>query len=124
MVNYGNEFSQKQVPAVGAERINVWDKAEEFYPSGAVFVADTDFPVGSVIPAGTAVTVATPGGSATLNGSSPTGLSYEDVVVGTIASTITVVTRGTFLASRSNAKALTTTQENALKGRILIVKEA
>jgi hypothetical protein len=123
MANYGNEFSQKQVAAVGVERINVWDGTCEFYPVGAVFTADSSYKVGSVIPAGTPVTVSSPGGAATLNGSKPTGLTYEDVVVGTIASTLTVVTRGRFLQSRSNAT-LTTAQESALSDRILFIKEA
>jgi hypothetical protein len=123
MANYGNEFSQKQVAAVGAERINLWDATEEFYPSGAVFTANSTYKVGSVIPAGTPVTVTTPGGAAVLNGATPVGLSYEDVVVGTIGSTLTVVTRGRFLESRSKAT-ITDAQKEVLKGRILFVKEA
>jgi hypothetical protein len=123
MKNYGNSFTEKEFDPVGAERINVWDSVEEFYPVGAVLAVSDTYPEGTKIPAGTAVTMTKVGGEPTIGGTSPTGLTHEDAVMGNKFVTLTIVTRGRFLESRSEAT-LTETQKKNLAGRILFVKEA
>lgn len=121
MSNYGNSFGYKVTDVVSVERINVWDRTDEFFPGGGVLAVSTTNKEGSVIPAGTPVTVAKPGGAATLNGATPTGLTYEDVVMGADSCTLTIVTKGVFLASRSKAT-VSAAQEGKLPG-ITFVKE-
>lgn len=121
-MNYGNSFGPKTYPKAGAERINVWDRTIEFYPVGAKLDASDTYKEGAVIPAGTPVSVDKPGGTATLNGDSPIGLTYQDVVMGSEAATLTIVTRGTILESRTNVT-YTSAQKAALNGLIIFVKE-
>lgn len=123
MANYGNSFGIKENDPVKLNRINVWDRIEDFYPAGAVLKASTTYPAGKVIPAGTPISVSEIGGEATLNGSSPIGLTMQDVVMGTQCCTLTIVTRGTLLESRVSVT-YTATQKTALKGRIMFIKEA
>jgi hypothetical protein len=122
MSNYGNSFGQKTYPSVGAERINVWDKVYETFPSGAILHASSTYKEGDVIPAGAAINVDIPGGEATIGGDSPTGLNLQDVVMGSDAASLTVVTRGTILESRVEVT-YTEAQKSALKGSIIFVKE-
>lgn len=122
MATYGNSFGEKRYNPVGAERINLWDSIEERYPSGAYLAVSTTHKEGTVIPAGTPVTIASVGATPTLNGSSPTGLLEEDVIMGSKGCTLTIVTRGRFCESRSKAT-LTSAQKTALAGRILFVAE-
>lgn len=122
MATYGNSFGEKRYDPVGAERINLWDSIEERYPSGAYLAVSSTNKEGAVIPAGTPVTIASVGATPTLNGSSPTGLLEEDVVMGSKGCTLSVVTRGRFCESRSKAT-LTSAQKTALAGRILFVAE-
>lgn len=120
--NYGNSFGKKTVDPVGVERINVWDRTEEFWPGGGVLKKSATYKEGDIIPAGTVVTMTLPGGEATIGGNTPTGLTYEDVVMGSEFATLTIVVRGTFLESRSKATAVTAAQKTALK-QIIFVKE-
>lgn len=122
MAKFGNSFGEKRYDPVGAERINLWDSIEERYPSGAYLAVSSTNKEGAVIPAGTPVTIASVGATPTLNGSSPTGLLEEDVVMGSKGCTLSVVTRGRFCESRSKAT-LTSAQKTALAGRILFVVE-
>ena len=122
MAKFGNSFGEKRYDPVGAERINLWDSIEERYPSGAFLAVSSTNKEGAVIPAGTPVTIASIGATPTLNGSSPTGLLEEDVVMGSKGCTLSVVTRGRFCESRSKAT-LTSAQKTALAGRILFVVE-
>lgn len=122
MAKFGNSFGEKRYDPVGAERINLWDSIEERYPSGAYLAVSSANKEGAVIPAGTPVTIASVGATPTLNGSSPTGLLEEDVVMGSKGCTLSVVTRGRFCESRSKAT-LTSAQKTALAGRILFVAE-
>lgn len=119
--NYGNSFGQKTVDPVGVERINVWDRTEEFWPAGATLKKSATYKEGDVIPAGTPVTVALPGGPATIGGNTPIGLTYEDVVMGSEFATLTIVVRGTVLESRSKAT-ISAAQKTALN-KIIFVKE-
>lgn len=121
--SYGNSFGPKTYDAQTVERINVWDRTDEFYPVGAVLKASATYAEGTVIPAGTPVTIDKVGGTATIGGSSPTGLTYEDVVMGSEFATLTIVTRGTLLISRVKAN-ITAAQQTTLKGFIIFVKEA
>lgn len=121
MSNYGNSFGYKVSDAVSVERINVWDRTDEFFPGGGTLAVSTTYKEGTVIPAGTPVSVSKPGGTATLNGATPIGLTYDDVVMGSEACTLTIVTKGVFLASRSKAT-VTAAQEAKLPG-ITFVKE-
>lgn len=121
MENYGNSHGYKATDAVSVERINVWDVTTEFFPGGGVLAKDGTNTEGSVIPAGTPVSVSVPGGAATINGTDPIGLTYEDAIMGSECCTLTIVTKGVFLASRTKAT-VTTAQEGELPG-ITFVKE-
>lgn len=123
MANYGNSFGIKENDPVKLNRINVWDRVEDFYPAGAVLKVSTTYRAGMVIPAGTPISVSEIGGEATLGGSSPIGLTMQDVVMGTQCCTLTIVTRGTLLESRANVT-YTEAQKIALKGQIMFIKEA
>jgi hypothetical protein len=123
MSNYGNSFGVKKTEPVSVERIVVWDSVDERYPSGAVLKVSSEYPEGTVIPAGTAITMPKVGGEPTVGGTTPTGLTEEDAVMGSAFCTLSIVTHGRFLESRSNAT-LTETQKKYLAGRILFVKEA
>lgn len=122
MASFGNSFGEKRYNPVGAERINIWDSIEERYPSGAYLAVSSTHEEGSVIPAGTPVTIASVGATPVLNGTSPTGLLEEDVVMGSKGCTLSVVTRGRLCESRSKAT-ITAAQKTALAGRILFVAE-
>ena len=121
MSNYGNSFGYKVTDAVSLERINVWDRTDEFFPGGGTLAVSSTNKEGAVIPAGTPVSVAVPGGAATINGANPIGLTYDDVVMGADCCTLTIVTKGVFLASRSKAT-VSAAQEAKLPG-ITFVKE-
>ena len=92
------------------------------YPSGAYVPVDSTNTVGTEYPAGTPVAIDTVGGTVTFNSSSPTGLLYQDVVIGENGATVDIVVAGEFYASLSKAT-ITSTQEKALSGKILFVKE-
>lgn len=121
MKNYGNSFGYKATDAVSVERINVWDRTDEFFPGGGLLAKDGTNTEGSIIPAGTPVSVSVPGGAATINGDTPIGLTYEDAIMGAECCTLTIVTKGVFLASRTKAT-VTAAQESKLAG-ITFVKE-
>lgn len=129
MKNYGNTFNAFSGDNVGVERIAVWKSAREFFPSGAALskedyasVGLTESEVGTIVPAGTPISVEKPGGKPTFNGATPIGLTYEDVELGSEACTFTIVTTGEFLESRTEAT-ITEAQKTHLFGRISFVKE-
>lgn len=103
MTNYGQSFGNKIGEAVGVERVALWLSTNEFYPVGAVLKKSATYPEGTRIPAGTPVSVDKPGGEATLNGTTPIALTYNDVVMGSEFATLTLVTHGTILESRCDA---------------------
>ena len=123
MKNYGNTFNAEAVEPVGVERIVVWKSVREFFPGGAYLAPSDTYPVGTRIPALTPIRVDKPGGTPELNGATPLGLTYEDAYVGTDGCTLTIVTSGEALVSRSEAT-ITEEQETALFGRISFIKEA
>lgn len=127
--NYGNSFNSYEGENVGVERISIWKSAREFYPSGATLtpadyasVGLKESEVGKIIPAGTPVFVENPGGKPTFNGTTPIGLTYEDIQLGTDGCTVTIVTEGEFLESRTLAT-ITEAQKTHLFGRIKFIKE-
>lgn len=122
MANSIYSVGEKKYDAVSVERINVWDSIEERYPSGAYLAVSTTHKEGSVIPAGTPVTIPSVGATPTLNGASPTGLLESDVVMGSKGVYLDIVTRGRLCESRVKAT-LTSAQKTALAGRILFVAE-
>lgn len=123
MKNYGNSFNAEAVNPVGAERITVWKSVREIFPGGAYLAPSETYPVGTRIPALTPIAVDKPGGTPTLNGDTPLGLTLEDAYMGTDGCTLTIVTSGEALISRSEAT-ITETQQAALFGRISMIKEA
>ncbi|MCM1216519.1 MAG: hypothetical protein NC209_03900 [Alistipes sp.] len=123
MKDYGNTFNAEKVDAMSVERITVWKSAREFFPGGAYLAPSDDYPVGTRIPALTPISVEKPGGTPTLNGAAPLGLTYEDAYVGTDGCTLTIVTSGEALVSRSEAT-ITEAQQQVLFGRISFIKEA
>lgn len=117
--NYGGSFGSAQSDQVSLGHIKLWHDVEETFPGGATLLPSDDCPAGTMIPAGTSVKVKddVPGGEATLNSATPTGLSKDDRVMGTDGCTLTVVTRGSIYAKRTLAT-LTSAQKIFLAGRI------
>lgn len=121
--NYGNTFNSGREELGTIGRVNLFPIVDEFYPVGCFVPADETNTVGKKIPAGTPISVDVLGGTPTLGGSTPIGLTYEDAYVGTDGCTLTIVTRGQIQESLSEVT-YTSTQKSALKGRILFIKEA
>ena len=120
--NYGNSFGSSKVDT-DFGRVPIWIMVDEFLPVGAYVAVSEIYPVGTKIPAGTPIQVDKIGGTVTLNGSAPQGLTYEDAYVGTNGCTLTIVGRGQLNESLSEAT-YTSTQKTALKGRISFIVEA
>lgn len=123
MPNYGNSFGIKVNDPVELNRIVVWQEIDEIHPVGATLKVSETYPAGSVIPAGTPISISELGGEATLNGATPLGLTQQDVVMGTQCCTLAIVVRGTILESRVKPT-YTAAQKKALAGQILFIKEA
>jgi hypothetical protein len=121
MAVHGNSLKNAQSTAT-LGRVPVFGGNIQLYPAGAYVPVDATNTVGKEYPAGTPVTVDAVGGTVTFNSSSPTGLCYQDVVIGDNGATVDIVVAGEFYASLSKAT-ITTTQEKALAGRILFIKE-
>jgi hypothetical protein len=117
--NYGGTFHASESEQVSFGRITLWHDVEETFPGGAYLVPSETYPVGTVIPGGTPINIEddVPGGKATLNGDTPTGLSKDDRTMGSDGCTFTVVTRGAIYAKRTRAT-LTDAQKTHLAGRI------
>lgn len=111
--NYGNSFNHGKTE-VGADMIALWPKVDEFYPAGAYLAPDETYTVGTKIPAGTPVGVDKIGGTVTLNGEAPTGLTYEDAYMGANGCTLTIVTKGQINESVCEAE-ITAEQKEVLK---------
>lgn len=122
MANYGHSFGNTSAGPVEVERIVLWESVYERYPVGAILKASETYKEGTLIPAGTPISVDKLGGTATLNGTDPIGLTLDDVVMGEDFCTLTIVTRGRILEDRYKGTAYTTTQKNALTG-ITFIKE-
>ena len=116
------------------ERISVWKSVREFFPGGATLkpseydrlapYLEGDTNVGDIVPAGTPISVETPGGTPAFNSDKCIGLTYEDVQLGTDGCTFTIVTMGEFLESRYGGKtAISETAKTRLFGRISFIKE-
>lgn len=122
MANHGHSFGNTSAGPVEVERIVLWESVTERYPVGAVLKVSDPYKEGTLIPAGTPVSVDKLGGAATLNGASPIGLTLDDVVMGADFCTLTIVTRGRILEDRYKGTAYTETQKKALAG-ITFIKE-
>ena len=133
MKHYGNTFNSWQKDATPVDRVAVWKSAREFYPSGAFLGPDgysasglTPHEAGSIVPAGTPVHVDIPGGTPkfgeSVTADTVTGLTYEDVMLGTDGCTFTVVTEGEYLADRGGT-GVGEDIEKALFGRIKFIHE-
>ena len=103
MKNYGNSFNNDS-QSYAAGKVPIWLHTDEFYPAGCTLNNQTP---GSTIPAGSVVYVAKMGGEATVlaaDAAAPetgvTGLLLEDVYIGNVGATGTVVTKGQVLAKR------------------------
>lgn len=120
--NYGNSFNSSQV-STDFGRVAIWIMVDEFLPVGGYLAVSETYPVGTKIPAGTPIQIDKIGGTVTLNGTAPQGLTYEDAYVGTDGCTLTIVGRGQLNESLSEAT-YTSTQKTALKGRISFILEA
>lgn len=123
MANYGHSFGNTSAGPVEVERIVLWERVDERYPVGAVLKVSDTYPEGTIIPAGTPVAVDKLGGTATLNSSSPMGLTLDDVAMGADFCTLTIVTKGRIMEDRYQGTAYTSTQKKALTG-ITFIKEA
>lgn len=122
MANYGHSFGNTSAGPVEVERIVLWERVDERYPVGAVIKVSDTYPEGTIIPAGTPVAVDKLGGTATLNGSTPTGLTLDDVAMGADFCTLTIVTKGRIMEDRYQGTAYTAAQKKALTG-ITFIKE-
>lgn len=120
--NYGGTFHASQSEQVSFGRITLWHDVEETFPGGAYLAPSETYPVGTVIPGGTPINVEdeVPGGNATFNGDTPTGLSKDDRTMGSDGCTFTVVTRGAIYAKRTRAT-LADAQKTHLAGRIQFI---
>lgn len=103
MKNYGNTFNNDS-QNFAAGKVPIWLHTDEFYPAGCTLKNQTQ---GSTIPAGSVVYVPKMGGEATVlaaDAAAPetgvTGLLLEDVYIGNVGATGTVVTKGQVLAKR------------------------
>ena len=127
MKNYGNSFNQDSQD-FAAGKVPIWLHTDEFYPAGCTLNGQT---AGTTIPAGTPVYVEKMGGEATVYGSDAepgegetlevTGLLLEDVYIGNVGATGTVVTKGQVLAKR--IPDLSAAVKAAISGRITLVNE-
>lgn len=119
--HYGNSFNHGSKDySVGS--VSLWARVDEIMPCGAFVPVDSTNTVGKLIPAGTAVSIDKIGGTTTLGGEAPQGLTLEDAYVGADGCSLTVVTRGQINESLSTLT-YTAKQKSALAGRILFVKE-
>lgn len=117
MKNYGNSFN-KEAQDFAAGKIPIWLHTDEFYPAGCTLNNQSK---GTTVKAGTVVYVEKMGGEATVvaeNAELPetgvTGLLLEDVYIGNVGATGTVVTKGQVLAKR--IPAVSKTVKAALPG--------
>ena len=116
MANYGHSFGNTSAGPAGVERVVLWLDVYERQPAGAVLKVSDTYPEGTIIPAGTPITVDKLGGAATLNGATPIGLTLDDVTMGADFCTLTIVTRGRILEDRYSGTAYTAAQKKALTG--------
>lgn len=122
--NYGNTFNSGAGDSLSVSVEALWIRADVFAPLGGFVAKDETNTVGKKIPAGTICELGKPGdapkfGTAATN---PTGLTYEDVYVGTDGCSVTVVTNGTINESLSEVT-YTAAQKAKLPG-INFFKEA
>lgn len=114
-----HSYTQSVATSPEAKRIPVWDQVDETYNGGATLAVNTTTQkVGTIIPAGTPVTVSASG--VTVGGNSPTGLTWHDAQIGENGAPIDIVTRGKLYIDRVDAT-ITSTQKTALASRILFV---
>lgn len=119
MAVYGNSFEHSTSTAT-LGRVPVFGGDVRFYPSGAYVPVDDTNTVGKEYPAGTPVAVDSVGGTVTFGATNPTGLLYQDVVIGENGASIDIVIAGEFYACYSKAT-VTTAQENKLP-RITVIR--
>lgn len=127
MLKYGNTFDGGR-ESIDAGKIPVWNSVDELYPAGCTIVASGSLAAGTVVKAGTAVYVPKMGGAATIYAADATdvtngvtGLLLEDVTVGSVGSTGTVVTKGSILSAR--AATLSAAVKALVVGRITFIEE-
>lgn len=103
MKNYGNSFNNDS-QSYAAGKVPIWLHTDEFYPAGCTLNSQAQ---GTTVKAGSVVYVAKMGGEATVlapDAAAPetgvTGLLLEDVYIGNVGATGTVVTKGQVLAKR------------------------
>lgn len=120
-VNYGKTFGNKRTESEILERISLWDRIDERLLVGATLKAGGSYPEGTVIPAGTPISVDKLGGTATLDAATPDGLTENDVVMGSEFATFSIVKRGIIYIDRTSAT-VSEAQQKALPG-ITFVKE-
>lgn len=121
---YGYTYSQKVEDAVTAKRNPFWVEIVEQFDGGAVIPVSGTETVGKLIPAGTPITIAGNkiGGTVTLNGTAPTGLTKTDVIIGELGAPVDIVTRGKCYINRTEAT-ITSAQKTALASRILMMED-
>ena len=121
---YGNTFTHGS-SSYSADVSAIWPKVDEFYPVGAFVKCDATNTEGTKIPAGTVVQLDKIGADPKLNSAAtaPTGMTYEDAYVGKDGCSLTIVTKGIFNESLSDATAPTAAQKGKLYG-ITFIKEA
>lgn len=119
--HFGNSFNHGSEDfSVGA--VSLWARVDETMSCGAFVPVDATNTVGKLIPAGTAVSIDKIGGTTTMGGDAPLGLTLDDRYVGADGCSLTVVTRGQINESLSTLT-YTAKQKAALQGRILFIKE-
>lgn len=117
MQNYGGTFNAENGEQASVGRIKLWHDVTNTKPGGATLLPSETYPVGTVFPAGTPMSVDIPGGTPVLNSATPDGLSKDERTMGGDGCTFTIVTEGTIYAKRTTA-AITDAQKAYLRGHI------
>ncbi|MBD5306094.1 MAG: hypothetical protein HDS14_00475 [Bacteroides sp.] len=120
MENYGGTFNSSETGPLNLGFVKLWHDVEEILPGGARMLPSDDFPVGKIVPGGIPVSVDKPGGTPTLNSATPDGLNKDDRMMGKDGCSLTIVTRGSIYALRTEAT-ITEPQKKHLAGRILFI---
>lgn len=123
--NYGNSFGIKEYGKAEVKTLNAWHRITSEVPVGAVLAVSDTYPEGKVIPLGTPVSATELGGAATVGSSADlslpiSGLLKHDTVMGTQCCTLTIVDGGAIFTDCIDAT-ISTTQKNALKGKIKLL---
>lgn len=105
-----------------AKYIPLWAEISERFDGGATIPLDDTNTLGTVIPAGTPISVDKLGGTVELNGDTPLGYTEKDAIIGENGAPVDIVTRGKMYIDRCEAT-ITSAQQAVLKDRFTYIQE-